>query len=213
MTTSGPGQLLERWRALVGASPTADAAGRALLERWTEPHRRYHALPHLAAVLDALDLLAPAAPEVVDLDAVELAAWFHDAVYDGQPGADEEASATLAATVLGDLGEPAARTGEVVRLIRLTIGHAAAPGDVAGGLLCDADLAVLGADPAAYAAYAAAIREEYADVPEDAFDSGRAAVLEALLSRTPLFSTPAAQQQWEAAARRNMAAELARLTG
>jgi predicted metal-dependent HD superfamily phosphohydrolase len=78
-------------------------------------------------------------------------------------------------------------------------------------VLCDADLAVLAGDPARYAAYADAVREEYAHVPDDAFRAGRAAVLSGLLAQQPLFRTPSGQASWEAAARVNVAAELAAL--
>ena len=53
-------------------------------------------------MLAHLDMLAD---EADDIDAVRLAAWFHDAVY--EPGADnEEASAALAAAVLSEGGVP-----------------------------------------------------------------------------------------------------------
>ncbi len=70
---------------------------------------------------------------------------------------------------------------EVARLVRLTVTHDPDGGDLNGETLCDADLAVLASDPAAYAAYAAAVREEYGFVPDDAFREGRAAVLRHLL--------------------------------
>src|SRR5690606_41538168 len=84
--------LMGRWRALAG--PGNDALGRDLLRRWREPHRRYHTVEHLRAVLDAIDELAHHAD---DPAAVRFAAWFHDAVYAGRPGEDERASAELAA--------------------------------------------------------------------------------------------------------------------
>ena len=186
----------QRWRAL----------GAALLGRWEEPHREYHDVAHLADVLAHLDQLG-ADGEAVPR-AVVLAAWFHDAVYDGEPGRDEERSADLAGRSLGDVGLPAAEVAEVVRLVRLTATHAPAATDRAGAALCDADLAVLAAPPARYAAYAAAVRREYAHVGDDDFRRGRAAVLRALLDHDPLFATAAGRERWEARARENVAAEL-----
>ena len=93
---------------LVLAAPpeAAEAAGRDLIDRYAEPQRRYHDGRHLAEVLAAVDRLAEHAE---DLTAVRLAAWFHDAVYEpaASPGANEEASARLAAHVLTRLGQPA----------------------------------------------------------------------------------------------------------
>jgi predicted metal-dependent HD superfamily phosphohydrolase len=194
-------ELLDRWCALVGD----EAAGRELLARWSEPHRRYHDLGHLRAVLAAVDELSA---EATDPDTVRLAAWFHDAIYAMRPGDDERASAQLAASMLPALGVDDEQAAEVVRLVELTATHDPASSDVNGAVLCDADLAVLGADPDAYAAYAAAIRREYADVPEEEFRSGRIAVLERLVAHQPLFHTAPGQARWEDAARRNIETEL-----
>lgn len=202
--------LLDRWTALLGrvaAAGSADPApfGDELLRRWSEPQRRYHTLSHLAAVLDVTDRLADQAE---DADAVRLAAWFHDAVYAPERSENEERSARLAERVLPEAGVPAVLTAETARLVRLTATHEAVEGDRNGAVLCDADLAVLGGAPAAYAAYAAAVREEYAFVPEDAFREGRAAVLQQLLELPRLYRTPAAQSAYAVAARSNLLSEL-----
>lgn len=201
-------ELLTRWMALVGASPGAEATGRDLLARWSQPHRHYHDVAHLRAVLDAIDELAT---EARDADTVRLAAWFHDAVYDGRPGVDERASADLARDVLSRLGLSPARVEEVARLVLLTTDHDPRPGDADGAVLCDADLAVLAGDPEHYAAYAAAVRSDYAHVDDDVFRTGRVAVLEALLAANPLFRTRVGRARWEATARRNLGTELALL--
>ena len=186
----------------------AAAQGHRLLERWSEPHRRYHDLRHLRAVLDGLDLLTAPDPAPAS---TRLAAWFHDAVHDGRPGADEQASAHLARQVLAELGSPAALADEVARLVLVTADHVVADGDAGAPLLVDADLAILGAPAEVYAAYARAVRAEYAHVPDAAFAVGRGAVLTALLDRPQLFRTPRGARLWEAAARANLAAELDRL--
>ncbi|GAA1652248.1 DUF4031 domain-containing protein [Georgenia ruanii] len=204
--------LARRWASLAHESdPSAWAAlGASLLARWTEPHRRYHDDAHLADVLEHLEVLAAAGATVTR--AVVLAAWFHDAVYDGAPGADEERSADLADGWLAD-HLPADERAEVVRLVRLTATHAPAAGDVAGAALCDADLAILASSPTRYRRYAAAVRAEYHHVPEPQFRAGRAEVLRALLAHAPLFATPQGRARWEDAARRNVTAELERLAG
>jgi predicted metal-dependent HD superfamily phosphohydrolase len=137
-----------------------------------------------------------------------LAAWFHDAVYDGQTGA-EERSAQWALRALA--GRPVA--GEVARLVRLTESHLPADDDDTNGcVLSDADLAILAATPERYAEYTADVRREYADVPDDLFRRGRAAVLRDLLAKRSLFHTAHAREHWEARARANVEAELERLT-
>ncbi|MFD9481336.1 hypothetical protein [Streptomyces nojiriensis] len=206
--------LRARWQATVtaaGAAADRDPAPYAdrLLTAWAEPQRRYHTTAHLADVLARIDVLAAHA---ADPAAVQLAAWFHDAVYRPDRSENEERSAALAERALPELGIDPARTAEVARLVRLTVTHDPAPGDTDGEALCDADLAVLAGDPGAYAAYAAAVRAEYGFVPDDAFRAGRAAVLRQLLGLPRLFRTPYGAAHWEAPARANLAAELAGLT-
>jgi len=209
--------LVERWVALLGrirppgAEPGAAAYGEQLVRRWGEPQRRYHTLRHLDAVLRAVDALA--GPEAGDADVVRLAAWFHDAVYAPDRSGNEERSARLAERVLAELGLAPGVVAETVRLVRLTVDHDPAPGDAAGELLCDADLAVLGGPPQAYAAYAAAVREEYAFVPEPDFRTGRAAVLRQLLALPRLFRTPGGIAAYQRQARANLAGELRQLAG
>ncbi|WP_446685780.1 HD domain-containing protein, partial [Miniimonas arenae] len=126
----------------------------------------------------------------------------------GEPDSDEAASAALARRTLTALGDPDA--DEVARLVLLTATHQVEASDAVGAVLCDADLAVLGAAPARYADYAAAIRGEYADVPDGEFRAGRSAILTALLSG-PLYATGAGSRWWEHPARANVAAEVAAL--
>lgn len=182
---------------------TAGPAGRALLASWAQPHRRYHTLTHLREVLDRVDELCDHAD---DPDAVRLAAWYHDAVYDGAPD-DEERSAQRAEAELTALGVAPSLVAEVVRLVRLTARHAPMPGDRNGEVLSDADLAVLAGAPDRYAAYACAVRAEYAHVDDASFRAGRAAILRDLLAGPALFRTPKAQG-WQAPALANLTAEL-----
>ncbi|HEY8534021.1 MAG TPA: metal-dependent phosphohydrolase [Micromonospora sp.] len=209
-------QLLDRWRAAItGVGATADeaavtAAGVALLGRWSEPHRHYHDLSHLEAVLSVVDAHAHVATAP---DRVRLAAWWHDAVYDPRATGDanERASAALAERTLLTLGAPPQTAAEVARLVLLTAGHEVGRDDPDGALLCDADLAILAAAPHVYDQYAAAIRREYAHVPPADFRRGRAAVLRHLLNLPALYRIPRLAEAWEGSARANLARELATL--
>lgn len=191
-----------RWDAIM---PGYDALFLDLLDRWSEPHRHYHGCTHLLSVLESLDLLTePADPPRTVL----LAAWFHDAVYQGIPRQDEEESARLAEDRLSDAGLPDADVAEVARLVRLTGDHRPEAGDSDGALLCDADLSVLGGDPDEYARYVAAVRKDYAHVGDADFAAGRAAVVRRLLELDPLFHTGRAKELWLDAAQRNLKGEL-----
>ena len=197
----------EAWARLVGDSPTSRTEWAAVIAAWSEPLRRYHDLSHLAAVLGLVDALAPAAD---DADAVRLAAWYHDVVYDPRSAENEARSAGRARAGLRGLVSDE-RLAEVERLVLLTAGHDAAPDDANGAVLCDADLAVLAAPPEAYAGYASAVRAEYGHLSDADFTAGRIAVLERLLALPALYRLPEDDERWTAAARANLGAELALL--
>lgn len=193
-------RLIARW-------PLADPGlGSLLLGRWSAPGRRYHDPRHLEHCLDSLAALGCAD------SVVELAVWFHDAVYEGQAGADEEASARLAETLLPRF-LPTAEVADVARLVRLTAGHLVEPEDERGIHLCDADLSILGAPPADYARYCRDVRVEYAEVPIADFRRGRLRVLEHLLSLDPLYRSVRGQELWAASAEANLSREADRLRG
>lgn len=194
---------LARWWPL----PDRDDLRERLCAAYDDPARGYHDLRHLAEVLQRIDELVPAGHPT--RDALLLAAWFHDAVYEGSMAEDnEERSARLAERELA--GTP--HVDEVARLVRLTAGHRPADDDLDGQLLCDADLAILAAGPERYDDYTAGVRAEYATVPERAFREGRRLVLEDLLAKDTLFHTPAARERWEDRARANVRAEIEELT-
>lgn len=195
---------LTRWWPLPDLTEIRDA----LLAAWSSPGRGYHDRTHLTEVLTHLDLLLADVPAgAVDTVALRLAAWFHDAVYEGHRD-DEERSALWAADALS--GDPAL-AAEVARLVRLTEHHHAEPDDLAGSLLCDADLAILAAGPERYAAYVAGVRQEYADLDDATFAAGRSSVLRQLVDTEHLYATPRARVLWEEVARANVRAELVTL--
>ena len=177
-----------------------------LLARWSETHRKHHTVTHLHEMLDAIGLLAESGVEF-DREAVELAAWFHDAIYEIGRDDNEDRSAELARQLLAS----SPIRDEVARLVLVTKAHEVADDDVNGAVLSDADLSVVGSEALRYRAYAAAVREEYADVPDEVFKPARARVLTALLDG-PLFHTAAGRERWEQLARRNIAEEIATLT-
>jgi predicted metal-dependent HD superfamily phosphohydrolase len=201
--------LLHAWRDALPPAATVAAGSRVgdeLLARWSEPHRHYHTVEHLQAVLA---VVADNPDAATDLMAIRLAAWFHDAVYDPRRVDNEEASALLAEGVLPELRVAMAQVAEVARLVRLTATHDPMPGDRTGGLLTDADLAILAAAPETYRAYTVAIRREYEHLDDATFAAGRAGVLTNLLALPRLFHTSTLRERWEDVARYNVTAELA----
>ncbi|MFV0427165.1 MAG: DUF4031 domain-containing protein [Beutenbergiaceae bacterium] len=190
------------------STPATEAIRDDLLRRWSAPGRNYHDGRHLLAVLNALDSLTdPVDPPLT----VILAAWFHDAVYEGVPGTDEQSSADLARSQLRSVLAPDA-IDEVARLVLITTNHQPVPTDQAGVLLCDADLAILGSSPTNYRRYCAEVRRDYDHLDEASWSRGRIQVLQGLLQRERLFHTEAGYRRWEWRARENLQHELADLT-
>ncbi|WP_181954212.1 DUF4031 domain-containing protein [Kocuria coralli] len=194
--------LRRRWDRAFGETEALARLREVLLQAWGEEHRRYHDRTHLLAVLRSLDVLTEGAAPTE----VTLAAWFHDAVHLGQAG-DEEASALMAEAMLPVMGFSQEVTREVGRLVRLTTDHQTSEDDDAGGLLSDADLAVLGGTPAEYAAYVRRVREEYAEVPDTYFARARLSVLGSM-DPSGLYRTGKARELWGAQARENLATEI-----
>lgn len=199
--------LRTRWNQLL---PSHDSLGEELLRRWSEEHRKYHDRAHLLAVLNGINLLTGESEKTTTQREIYLAAWFHDAVYQGSTH-DEQDSAVLAHELLSAAGFAQEEIAEVVRLVILTATHDPAPEDRIGQLLCDADLEVLGRSPSSYKRYTVAVREEYSHVPDVAFALGRSKILSALLAADSLYSTQQAQELWEVSARQNIRQELSEL--
>lgn len=208
-------------RSVKGAGGTASdlairAVGQQLLDRWDQPGRNFHNLHHLADVLGRVDELAV---ETHDPDLVRLAAWYHGAVFNvkdtatgatNKGGEDETASAQLALAELADLGVPADKARRVAQLVNALVRHAPDITDFDCAVLCDADLAVLAAEPQRYKEYVRNIRDEYGHIPTPDYVRARIAILTKLLGRKSLFSSPLGAA-WEESARQNVTAELARL--
>jgi predicted metal-dependent HD superfamily phosphohydrolase len=193
-------ELIARWNDTL---PHQEEMGATLLARYAEPHRRYHTAKNLAQVQRSIDELAGDH----DLFLVRLAAWVHDAIYAIPPGQlpNEEASARLALRELSRAGLEQEDLTQVARLVRLTATHQPGSRDPEGELLCDADLAILAAPPEEYAAYVAAIRAEYAPVPEPEFVTGRLEIL-TQLAEGEIFRTGKGRALSDAA-RANLLAE------
>lgn len=208
-------------RAAVGAGATAsastiDAAADRLIDRWTAPDRRYHDVAHLVDLLQHVDELQQ---ETHNLHLVKLAAWYHGAVFDAaesaayahRGGEDEAASAEVARTDLLALGVPDAAVDTVASMVEGLARHTAPRDSVDAAVLSDADLAILASDPQRYRSYLERVREEYAHIPKHDYLEARRAIVERLLARERLYTSPMGAT-WERQARENLTAERARIT-
>lgn len=199
---------LRAWRG-VGASGDGAAVFNTLVARYGEPHRRYHTLQHLAECLAAFDQARHLAAHAAE---VEMALWFHDAVYDVRRSDNEEQSAQWAESALQAAGVPAPVAARVSSLV-LATRHSAEPVSPDERVLVDVDLGILGSGEARFAEYERQIREEYAFVPALLFRRKRKAILQTFLQRPRIYSTPHFFAALEQAARRNLKRAIGRSAG
>jgi predicted metal-dependent HD superfamily phosphohydrolase len=176
-----------------------------LVAAYTAPSRHYHNLTHIEdclGVLAGVDNLKASEREILTE-----AIWWHDVVYDATRSDNEELSARLAEQHI----RPELRQ-EVGRLIRLTKTHQVEPEDHLGAILISIDLSILGAEPARYDDYAAAIRKEFVHVPERDYRAGRSKVLSQFAARPVIFPDAGFAATYDRQARANLARELASLS-
>ena len=204
-------ELRQVWRQVAGRNGGYDHLLESMFDRHREPHRRYHTLTHVMWVLRHITALVAAGEPTTDTAAVQLAALWHDAVYDPAANDNEARSALLGSAAAAELGWSTSRQQLVERLVLATATHRPADDDEA--MLVDADLAILGAPTQDYVAYVDGVRSEYSHIDEDAWRAGRSAVLTGFLEQKQLFTTRTMRVLREARARANMAGELAGLAG
>jgi predicted metal-dependent HD superfamily phosphohydrolase len=176
---------------------------------YSEPKRRYHDVRHIDDCLAQLDtaLSLADAPEEV-----ELALWFHDAVYDTTSSQNETRSAEWATTFLQAAGAAADKSARVAGHI-LATRHSAEPLSGDAALVVDVDLSILGRDPPEFATYEQAIREEYRWVPRLIYRRKRAEILQSFLDRRAIYQTSHFHARFERQARDNLDWAIQRLRG
>jgi predicted metal-dependent HD superfamily phosphohydrolase len=175
-----------------------------LIAAYTAPGRHYHDLAHIEDCLAALARVENLSTQ--EREILTEAIWWHDVVYDPTRNDNEELSAQFAERhVRADI------SGEVGRLIRLTKTHDVKADDRLGAIVISIDLSILGAEPARYDAYAAAIRQEFIHVPEPDYRAGRARVLDHFAAREMIYPDATFAARYDQQARTNLARELASL--
>jgi len=201
---------LTRWNQLwsaLGVAPPSEEVVEELVASYSAPDRFYHTLQHLEACLLWLDRVRGLCRRP---DEVELALWFHDAVYDTRRSDNEEKSAEWMERVAREQGLPE-QIVERVRAFILATRHGTGAVAHDAALIADIDLAILGAAPEQFEHYEQSVRAEYAWVEEKEFCTGRLAVLRSFLARRSIYSTRYFRDRCEALARHNIAQSVASL--
>lgn len=178
-----------------------------LQEIYSEEGRFYHKFTHIEQCLAEFEPLR-SIPE--NPDAVELAVWFHDLLYDTTRTDNEERSAKVAVEVLNDWGINNGLSKKVTELILLTK-HTTMPQTKDGKTLIDCDLAILGVDPKKFGQYEQDVRKEYAWVPDRAYHAKRTEILQRILEKERIYSTEQMQEKYEKQARKNLTMSIVRM--
>ncbi len=188
------------WRQVSPASGDPQPVYRELASLYSQAHRHYHNLHHIAECLAELDTAHPLTNQPL---AVELAIWFHDAIYDTRAQDNEESSAELAKRCIANAGGDAELRDAVAALVMATKTHEPNVHPDAP-LLADVDLSILGQPRERFQQYDAQIRQEYDWVPEATFVARRVEILERFLGRKRIYTTDHFFAKYEQQARANL---------
>lgn len=178
-----------------------------LKDAYREPQRAYHNERHLIDCLQQLDCVRDQALAPMQ---VEMAIWFHDAIYNPRARDNEARSAAWAVRDLQAARVQPVRI-EVIHELIMATKHDGPAETPDAALLVDIDLSILGRSREEFEHYDRAIRAEYAWVPEDQYRAGRCAVLQRFLTLPTIYSTPWFRARYEQSARRNLALALDQL--
>jgi predicted metal-dependent HD superfamily phosphohydrolase len=207
-------------RATEGLKAT-EADKNAWFERiwnaYSEEGRYYHTTVHLHEMLTYFELswqtnFPPESSRSEEEEqAILLATFFHDIIYNVRSGTNEEDSAVLFQNFADEMGmdsELSCLRSKVVDYILATKKHVVS-GDnpLALSLFLDMDMAVLGKEKRAYLQYAALIRKEYSYVQHEVYCEKRADTLESFLQH-PIFGTRVMFKSFEEKARENLQDEI-----
>lgn len=196
----------EMWKAL-GAAHRDPKLRDELIARYREPHRKYHTLQHLEECFEKFDEVRALAEHPAE---IELALWFHDAIYDVKRRDNEKKSADWARKSALAAGTPADACERVHALVMATR-HKAIPRGTDAEILVDVDLSILGAAPERFDQYERQVRQEYAWVPEFLYRRERTAILKEFLARPRIFSSAHFRERHEQQARSNVERSLEQL--
>lgn len=197
---------LTRWRALMEQWDIAPYVEifHELTAAYREAHRYYHTVAHIEFCLKQFDESSDLA---IHPEEVELALWFHDAVYDPHRSDNEHRSAQWANDFLTQAGAEDEKRQRVCEHIMATVHDTVIPeGD--GALLIDIDLSILGVESDQYAIFEQNVRNEYRWVPKPLYARKRIEVLRSFLSRVSIYSTQAYLTHYEMRARNNLEAAI-----
>lgn len=202
--------MRERWEKVWRTLGAQHVPGEfeELIASYSSPDRFYHNLGHIEDCLSVLDWAASLAVHPAE---VELAIWFHDAIYDTHRSDNEQRSAEWAESAIRQAGLGQDVIDRVTHLI-LATRHTGEVIDSDAQLMIDVDLSILGREASMFWQYEENIRKEYAWVPETVFKQRRAEILRSFLDRPAIYFCEMFQERYEKKARLNLRRAIEKLS-
>ncbi|MCF6192878.1 MAG: hypothetical protein L3J46_00905 [Kangiellaceae bacterium] len=171
-----------------------------LQSHYDEKHRHYHNANHINATLKYLEQVKHLAN---DYNALEIALWFHDAIYKVFSSGNELDSANWASEFL-KLNNAKDDFIENVHLLIMATLHNATPADNDERLIVDIDLSILGCPRELYEKFELWVRKEYKLIPSFIYKKKRKEILEGFLARERIYSHEYFFEKFEESARENL---------
>jgi predicted metal-dependent HD superfamily phosphohydrolase len=200
---SGLNRFQSLWqRCLVeGAADSSAAIHQRLVNGYNEPLRRYHTLAHIDHCLSMFDQCKSLA---TNPDALEIAVWFHDVIF--EPGkSDNEA---LSAELYEELSE-GVHADEfralVGRLIMATLHNERSLDDSDAGYMVDIYLSSFGLPWEDFLRDSRRLREESVQLDDAEYHRKQGEFRSCLLARPHFYQTDFFRQRYEQQARDNLA--------
>lgn len=203
--------LKDRWESVwqkLNAHAVPQEVFEELLNAYSAANRFYHNLIHIE---DCLSIFDETKSLCVHPEEVELAIWFHDAVYDTTRNDNEQKSAEWAVSAINQSGVNHAVSERVSNLV-LATRHMMAVSEREAQLIVDVDLSILGSEADFYWQYENNIRREYAWVPESIFREKRREILQRFLGRRYIYYHQTYRDRFERQARQNLEHAITKLS-
>lgn len=179
----------------------------SLVTAYSEKHRYYHTSKHINAMLNHFDKVKHVSKKP---DELELAIWFHDAIYQPFSKTNELDSANWAKNFLTTSGiDP--QISELVHSLVMATDHSSDVTTNDEKLIVDIDLTILGAEANVYDQFEHNVRKEYKLVPSFVFNKKRKEILVSFLQQDSIYRHDYFKDKFEATARENLERTISRL--
>lgn len=173
-------------------------------KKYSQENRHYHNLQHIEALLLELESVKD---KIENWPVILFTLYYHDIIYKSTKKDNEEKSAELATKRMIEIGVDKSDIELCQKQIIATKSHIEIK-DPDTNYFTDADLSILGKEPAKYKTYCSNIRKEYRIYPNFLYKKGRKKVIKHFLSMNRIFKTKEFYDKYEEQAKFNLSNEI-----